>query len=129
LPYRAYALGGGWEVWVGRSSADNDTLTHELARPHDLWLHAQGAAGSHVILRRGDGSPAQPPPAVLEAAAAAAAFFSQAQHSRLVPVLVTEKRYVRKPRRSPPGTAACLREKTVMVAPRRPAGGEASSEE
>ena len=124
LPYRAYPLSGGWEVWVGRSSADNDVLTHELARPHDLWLHARGAAGSHVVLRRSDGSRGIPPRAVIEAAASYAAFFSQARHSRLVPVIVTEKRYVRKPRRSPPGMAACLREKTVMAAPRRPAGGE-----
>jgi predicted ribosome quality control (RQC) complex YloA/Tae2 family protein len=123
LPYRPYPLPGGWEVWVGRSSADNDVLTHELARPHDVWLHARGAAGSHVVLRRSDGSRAVPPRAVIETAASYAAFFSQARHSRLVPVIVTEKRYVRKPRRSPPGTAVCLREKTVMAAPRRPAGG------
>jgi predicted ribosome quality control (RQC) complex YloA/Tae2 family protein len=57
---------------------------------------------------------------VIEAAASYAAFFSQARNSRMVPVIVTEKRYVRKPRRSPPGMAVCLREKTVMAAPRRP---------
>ncbi len=124
LPYRSYALGSGWEVWVGRSNADNDVLTHELAHPRDLWLHVSGAAGSHVILRRADGGHAQAPAAVVRAAAAAAAHFSAARHSRLVPVIVTEKRYVRKPRRSPPGTAICLREKTMMVEPEDPARRE-----
>ena len=54
-----------------------------------------------------------------------AAFFSRARHSRLVPVIVTEKRYVRKPRRSPPGTAVCLREKSIFVEPGLPPGAEA----
>jgi predicted ribosome quality control (RQC) complex YloA/Tae2 family protein len=120
LPYRTYLLTEGWEVWVGRTAADNDVLTHELARPHDFWLHARGAGGSHVLLRRSDGSRGVPPRGVIEAAASYAAFFSQARNSRMVPVIVTEKRYVRKPRRSPPGMAVCLREKTVMAAPRRP---------
>jgi predicted ribosome quality control (RQC) complex YloA/Tae2 family protein len=124
LPYRSYDLGGGWEIRVGRTNADNDVLTHKLARPHDLWFHVHGATGSHVILRRSDGSKGQPAAAVLEAAAASAAFFSRARHSRLVPVIVTEKRYVRKPRGSPPGTAVCLREKTMMVEPARPGAAE-----
>ena len=120
LPYRRYLLQGGWEIWVGRSAADNDILTHELARPADWWLHAHGASGSHVILRRSDGASQSPPPTALRAAAACAAHFSAARHSKMVPVIVTEKRYVRKPRRSPPGTAVCLREKTVMAAPAEP---------
>jgi predicted ribosome quality control (RQC) complex YloA/Tae2 family protein len=124
LPYRSYELGGGWEAWVGRSNADNDVLTHRLARPHDLWFHVHGASGSHVILRRSDGARGEPPASVVQAAAACAAFFSRARHSRLVPVIVTEKRYVRKPRSSPPGTAACLRERTMMVEPVRPAVAE-----
>jgi predicted ribosome quality control (RQC) complex YloA/Tae2 family protein len=130
LPYRRYPLAGGWEIWVGRSAADNDILTHELARPQDLWLHAHGAAGSHVLLRRADGSGAQQPPAAaVQAAASHAAYFSTARHSRLVPVIVTEKRYVRKPRRSPPGTAVCLREKTVMAVPAAPGAADGKAGE
>ncbi len=121
LPYRSYPLGNGWEIRVGRSAADNDVLTHELAHPRDLWLHVHGASGSHVILRRSDGAHAPPPAVMVSRAASAAAYFSEARHSRLVPVTVTERRYVRRPRRSPPGTAVCLREKTVMAEPRRPA--------
>jgi len=124
LPYRAYSLGGGWEIRVGRSDADNDATHHELAHPRDLWLHAHGASGSHVILRRIDGTHSVPPAAIVAKAAAAAAHFSAARHSHLVPVIVTEKRYVRRPRRSPPGTAVCLREKTVMVEPHKPAAAE-----
>jgi len=37
-----------------------------------------------------------------------------------VPVIVTLKKYVRKPRKAPPGLAVCEREKTVMVRPKEP---------
>jgi hypothetical protein len=35
-------------------------------------------------------------------------------------VIVTQKKYVRKPRKAPPGTVVCEREKTVMVRPVEP---------
>ena len=37
-----------------------------------------------------------------------------------VPVIVTRKKYVRKPRKAPPGLALCEREKTLMVRPHEP---------
>ena len=40
-----------------------------------------------------------------------------------MPVMWTEKRYVRKPRGSKPGTAVCLRGKTLFVTPRLPGQG------
>jgi predicted ribosome quality control (RQC) complex YloA/Tae2 family protein len=122
-PYRVIELGDGWEVWVGRSSADNDELTHRLAAPHDLWLHAFGAAGAHVILRRTDGGRAHPPRRLIERAAAIAAYHSNARHSGAVPVSVTERRYVRRPRNAPPGTAVTLRDETLMVEPWQPTTG------
>jgi hypothetical protein len=39
-------------------------------------------------------------------------------------VIVTRKKYVRKPRKGPPGLALCTHEKTVMVAPREPERSE-----
>jgi predicted ribosome quality control (RQC) complex YloA/Tae2 family protein len=105
-----------WEVWVGRNNKENDELTHRASHSKDIWLHAQGVPGSHVILRTA-GKPEQVPRTVLEKAAALAAQNSRARHSELVPVIFTEKRYVRKPRKALPGTAVCLREKSLFVAP------------
>ena len=45
----------GWDVMIGRSNEGNDYLTHQLARSEDYWFHVHGAAGSHVVLRRGKG--------------------------------------------------------------------------
>jgi len=115
-PFRRYRIDGRWEVWVGRSSEENDALTHRASHPRDLWLHAQGVGGSHVVLRTG-GRPQAVPRTVLEKAAALAALHSKARHSALVPVIWTERRYVRRPRKAPPGTAVCLQEQNLFVEP------------
>jgi predicted ribosome quality control (RQC) complex YloA/Tae2 family protein len=126
-PGRIFTLAGGWEVRVGRSNEENDELTHRFARPDDVWLHASGAPGSHVVLRM-QGRSGNPPRDVLEAAASIAARFSKAKHSGTVAVIWTRKRYVRKPRRAKPGLAVCTHEKTLFVRPGLPeadAEGEA----
>lgn len=118
LPYRRFELDGGWFALVGKSSKDNDELTFRHAAPTDIWLHAQSIPGSHVVLKS-PGAPT-PPTQVLEAAAAIAAHFSRAKHSGLVPVIYTERRYVRKFRGAKPGQVRCEREKMVMVEPGLP---------
>lgn len=120
-PFRRYLIDGRWEVWVGRHNRENDALTHRAAHHRDLWFHAQGVSGSHVILRTA-GRPEQVPKVILAKAAALAAQNSKARHASLVPVVYTEKRYVRKPRKAPAGTAVCLREKSLFVKPGVPPG-------
>ena len=112
----------GWDVLIGRSNEGNDYLTHSLARPEDYWLHVHGAAGSHVVIRRGKGAN-EPSKRTLEEVAAWAAHYSQARTAGKVPVIVTRKKYVRKPRKSPPGLALCTHEKTLIVRPAEPPRG------
>jgi predicted ribosome quality control (RQC) complex YloA/Tae2 family protein len=110
----------GWDVLIGRSNEGNDYLTHSLARPEDYWFHVHGAAGSHVVLRRGKGRN-EPSKQTVAEVASWAAFYSQARTAGKVPVIVTRKKYVRKPRKGPPGLALCTQEKTVIVRPVEPA--------
>jgi len=109
----------GWDVLIGRNNEGNDYLTHHLARPEDYWFHVHGAAGSHVVLRRGKGAN-EPSRATVEEVASWAAFYSQARTAGRVPVIVTRKKYVRKPKKGPPGLALCTHEKSVMVRPKEP---------
>jgi predicted ribosome quality control (RQC) complex YloA/Tae2 family protein len=109
----------GWDVLIGRSNEGNDYLTHQLARPEDYWFHVHGAAGSHVVLRRGKGKD-EPSKKTLEEVSSWAAFYSQARTAGKVPVIVTRKKYVRKPRKGPPGLALCTNEKTLLVRPAEP---------
>lgn len=109
----------GWDVMIGRNNEGNDYVTHVLARSEDYWFHVHGAAGSHVVLRRGKGK-SEPSKATIDEVASWAAFYSQARTAGRVPVIVTRKKYVRKPRKAPPGLALCTNEKTVMVRPKEP---------
>jgi predicted ribosome quality control (RQC) complex YloA/Tae2 family protein len=52
--------------------------------------------------------------------AAWTAFYSQARTAGKVPVIFTRKKYVRRPRKGPPGLAICEREKTLIVRPVEP---------
>lgn len=113
----------GWDVLIGRNNEGNDYLTHVLARSEDYWFHVHGAPGSHVVLRRGKGKN-EPSKRTLEEVASWAAFHSQARHAGKVPVIWTRKKYVRKPRKSPPGLAAVEREKMLMVRPAEPKASE-----
>lgn len=115
LPYRAYRSSGGLEIRVGRGSRHNDDLTFHHASPGDAWLHARHAAGAHVVLRwQGKGGP---PSRDLMEAAVLAALHSKAHTSGAVPVDWTRRKYVRKPRKAPPGQVLVERVKTLFVEP------------
>lgn len=113
LPFHAYRSATGAAILVGRGAADNDALTTKHARPHDLWLHAKGVAGSHVVvpLPRGASCPAD----VLVDAATLAAHFSDARGEAVCEVSYVPRRYVRKPRGSAPGAVTYDREKVIAV--------------
>ncbi|HSJ24613.1 MAG TPA: NFACT RNA binding domain-containing protein [Longimicrobiales bacterium] len=108
----------GFEVFIGRSARDNDELTFRVARPRDIWLHAAGHAGSHVVIRVPDEAD-EVPRQVLERAAAWAAWHSKARNARgKVDVHYCRAAEVRKPRGVPAGTVELRRFHTVRVYPR-----------
>ncbi len=120
VPFRIFHVSGGFEVWAGKSSKNNDELTLQYAKPNDLWFHARGSSGSHVVLRIGTGS-GEPSKKAKEQAAAIAAYYSKQRNAKYVPVAMTEKKYVRKPKGATPGTVVIDREKVIMVTPALPA--------
>lgn len=40
----------GYQVLVGRNHSENNFITFEKAKNHDIWLHARDIPGSHVII-------------------------------------------------------------------------------
>jgi predicted ribosome quality control (RQC) complex YloA/Tae2 family protein len=115
--FKAFPVDDTHTILVGKSDRENDELTHRYAKPSDLWFHAMGSPGSHVILR---GANRSTPASVIEKAAETAAWFSKARGSGTVPVICAEKRYVRRPRKAKPGTAVCQRSRTLFVTPKPP---------
>jgi predicted ribosome quality control (RQC) complex YloA/Tae2 family protein len=117
--YRAVDV-DGFEVLVGRGARDNDRLTLQVAEPDDLWLHAAGYAGSHVVVRNPDALAELPRP-VVEKAAALAAWHSKARGAGgKVEVHVCRARDVKKPRGYPAGKVVLKRWDSVKVYAREP---------
>ena len=114
LPYRHFNY-DGFDIYVGKSAANNDKLTFGLAHKEDLWLHAQGVSGSHVIIRNKQRTIFPQP--VIEKAAKLAAYYSKNKGSILSPVIYTLCKYVRKPKGAAPGAVICEKEKMIMAAP------------
>ena len=115
LPYRTFRSSGGLEIRVGRGARWNDDLTFRHSAPGDVWLHARESAGAHVILRWP--GPGNPPARDLREAATLAALHSKARSAGSAPVDWTFRKYVRKPRKAPPGRVRAERVHTLFVEP------------
>lgn len=111
---RRFVSQDGLTLLVGRSGAENDRMTLREARGNDLFLHVQGFAGSHVIVRA-DGKKPVPLESMLDAAALAV-HYSKARGRARAEVSVTPRKYVRKPRGARPGAVALERFETLVVA-------------
>ncbi|MBR9975087.1 MAG: DUF814 domain-containing protein [Bacteroidetes bacterium] len=123
FPFRRFVVAGGFEVWAGKNSANNDLLTVRHSRPNDLWFHARGVGGSHVVIKVGS-APGEPSKEAIRQAAAIAAYYSKHRNAKHVPVAYTEKKYVRKPKGAAPGSVMVDREKVIMADPGLPEGAK-----
>ncbi len=117
--FRHFVIDDKYHVYIGKDSKSNDILTFEFAKSDDLWLHARGVSGSHVIIKK-ENKKETIPKQIIEKAATLAAYFSKAKHSKLIPVSYTEKKYVIKRKGMLPGTVQLQREKVIMVEPKIP---------
>jgi predicted ribosome quality control (RQC) complex YloA/Tae2 family protein len=116
LPYKRTTV-DGYEVWIGKNAKSNDRLTTD-AHKEDIWLHARGVGGSHVVIRMNN-QKEMPPKHVILKAASIAAWHSKAKGSKLAPVIVTKRKYVTKPKGSATGAVRVQREDVEMVKPQK----------
>ena len=119
LPFRVFTVTGGFQVWAGKSGENNDLLSTRHTAKNDLWFHARGVGGSHVVLKVGTGK-GEVSKRAIEQAASIAAYYSKMKGSKFVSVTMCEGKYVRKPRGVPAGTVFVEREKTIFAEPKLP---------
>jgi len=103
----------GHAILVGRNNVGNDRIVKELSAPDDLWLHAQGIPGSHILVKRLAGK--EVPREVIEEAARLAVLHSKAKGSGNVPVFLAEARHVSKFKGARPGLVRIAKYSTVSV--------------
>lgn len=115
-PSRVVDLPGAAVAHVGRSPKDNERVTFTVGAPNDLWFHARGVPGAHVILKLRDPRDRATDEQIV-AAAALAAGQSRAAAASKVEVDFTQRKHVRKQGGGRPGLVWYTDFRTVLVAP------------
>ena len=100
--YRKFTSPSGLQVLVGRNKRQNESICFKEAKQDDVWFHARGCPGAHVLLcvRRGSVKAEEKD---LQFAANLAAFYSDARTERRAQVTTAEPKHIQKPRGAPPG--------------------------
>lgn len=114
LPPMEYQSSEGLRILVGRSNVQNDRLSLKTAKGGDLWFHARGLPGSHVILCAQGGQPGEKS---IEEAAMLAAWHSKARGGTAAAVDYTPAKALKKPPGAPPGKVIYHTCKTILVTP------------
>ncbi len=114
-PYREFII-EGYKIWVGKDAKSNDQLTLHYSQKYDIWLHAKDVSGSHVVIKTLKG--VSVPKTVLIRAAELAGFYSKNRNQTYIPVIYTEKKFVRKGKGLPPGKVIVERENIIFVTPK-----------
>jgi predicted ribosome quality control (RQC) complex YloA/Tae2 family protein len=114
---RRYTSPDGFPVWVGKNALQNEELTFRRAAPDDLWLHARGVPGAHVVVQTGEGTA---PERTIEWAAGLAAYYSRGRDDTQVDVVVVQRRYVRRLKGGRPGQVVHRHGRTLRVTPQAP---------
>jgi len=111
--YRTFESFDGLTILVGKSANDNDYLTLKVAKPDDLWLHARGTPGSHVVIRLEKATDV--PHETLRDAATLALFYSNLKKSGKGEVIHTLKKFVKKSKGLKAGAVHVTREKSIWI--------------
>ncbi len=101
----------GYEILIGRNAEMNDILTTEIAKEEDIWLHASGVPGSHIVIRKKEGEDV--PSEVIHHAAELAAKNSKGNGK--VRVIWTKAKYVTKDRKQKLGEVSVDYDKSHFI--------------
>ncbi|MFO0775962.1 MAG: NFACT family protein [Nitrospiraceae bacterium] len=110
-PFRRFHSHDGLPIYVGRNARENEDLTHRFANSEDLWLHARGVPGSHVVVRLPKG--ADVPQETLRDAATLALLYSDLKKSGKGDVIYTRKKWVKKAKGQATGAVVVTQERTI----------------
>lgn len=112
-PFRRFTSADGLSIFVGRNAEENENLTFGVAKSDDLWLHARGTPGSHVVVRLAKGQDI--PPETLRDAATLALLYSDLRKSGKGDVIYTRRKWVKKAKRQAAGAVTVTQEKSLFV--------------
>lgn len=108
----------GMTLVVGRNSRQNEAVTFERGARGDLWLHARGRPGAHVLIKSAG---REVDARTLQEAAGLALWFSGARGERRGDVICADLRHVTRLKGGGPGMVQVREERNVQAEPLDPA--------
>ena len=109
----------GFRILWGRNNRQNDEISTKILKNGDYWFHVQQAPGAHVVMKIG-ATNVKLTDEDLSYAASIAAGYSKLRDDHKVEVMVSEAKFVHKPKGYKPGLVNVLQYKTLLVPPIRP---------
>lgn len=103
----------GFSVYVGKNNRQNDYIVSKLSKDNDLWFHALGCAGSHVLLKIFDNK--EPSEKVILECAKLAKQNSNAKNSTKASIIYTRRKYLKKPPAAKLGYVTYKNEKEILI--------------
>jgi hypothetical protein len=100
-------------IFIGRNRRGNEYLSMTKAKPNDLWMHARGTPGAHVLIPQSRGM-MEPTEDCLQLAANLAAFYSDGRNEKKTPVTLVQAKHVLKPRGAPMGAVKLRQEDRII---------------
>ena len=107
-----YISRDGFHIYVGKNNIQNEEITFKIATGNDMWFHAKGIPGSHVIVKT-NGEIL--PDTTYEEAAKLAAYYSKARGNEKVEIDYTERKNVKKPSGGKPGFVVYYTNYSMMI--------------
>lgn len=112
-----YLSSDGFHIYVGKNNLQNEDLTFHFASGNDLWFHAKGIPGSHVIVKSEGKTTEELPDRLFEEAAGLAAYYSKGRDSEKVEIDYVEKKQVKKVNGAKPGFVIYHTNYSIMAVP------------
>ena len=116
-PYH-WVTSDGYELFIGKNNYQNEDVSFRLGDSGDLWFHAKGVTGSHVIVKTGGQPMEEVPDRVFIEAAELAAYFSSHREDPKVEVDYTIRKNLRKVPNQAPGFVIYHTNWSVTVEPK-----------
>lgn len=83
----------GFTVYMGKDAKSNDYMTFNMSKDSDLWFHAKGVPGSHLLIIVNDNLPTE---TVIKQVAKLAKDNSRGKSNDKQEVVYCKKRFVKK---------------------------------
>ena len=108
----------GLRICWGKNSETNDYVSRYITSPEDLWFHAKGVPGAHLVLKSG-GNPDKVSSEDIEFAASIAAGYSKAKTAGKAEVMIAKGKDIKRLKGARLGLVKVDSYRTVLVAPKR----------